>query len=65
MSMTEERSSRMSGSYPQPFGGSQGSMRPAEDIVEYLKAYAREKPEAAALWCLGIGFVLGWKLKPW
>jgi len=24
-----------------------------------------DKPEAAALWCLGIGFVLGWKLKPW
>jgi hypothetical protein len=35
------------------------------DIVEYLKEYAREKPEVAALWCLGIGFVLGWKLKPW
>jgi hypothetical protein len=40
-------------------------MRPAEDIVEYLKDYARERPEVAALWCLGIGFILGWKLKPW
>lgn len=38
---------------------------PAEDVLNYLKTYAREKPEAAALWCLGIGFVLGWKLKPW
>jgi hypothetical protein len=35
------------------------------DLIEYLKEYAREKPEVAALWCFGIGFVLGWKLKPW
>jgi hypothetical protein len=35
------------------------------DLVEYLKEYAREKPEVAALWCFGIGFILGWKLKPW
>ncbi len=27
--------------------------------------FAREKPEVTALCCLGIGFVLGWKLKPW
>lgn len=41
---------------------------PAEitnDIVEYLTEYARNKPGYAALWCLGVGFVLGWKLKPW
>ena len=41
---------------------------PAEmgrDVVEYLREYARENPESAALWCFGIGFVLGWKLKPW
>jgi hypothetical protein len=37
----------------------------ARDLVDYLKEYAREKPEVAALWCLGIGFILGWKLKPW
>jgi hypothetical protein len=35
------------------------------DLVEYLKQYARENPGTAAIWCLGIGFVLGWKLKPW
>jgi len=40
-------------------------MDAARDMVEYLKEYAREKPEVAALWCLGIGFILGWKLKPW
>jgi hypothetical protein len=37
----------------------------ARDMLDYLKEYAREKPEVAALWCFGIGFVLGWKLKPW
>ncbi len=35
------------------------------DIVEYLTDYARENPGYAALACLGVGFVLGWKLKPW
>jgi hypothetical protein len=37
----------------------------SEDLMDYLKKYARENPEKAALWCLGIGFILGWKLKPW
>jgi hypothetical protein len=51
---------------------SQGNNSPAkqahhmtQDVMDYLRDYARERPEAAALWCLGIGFVLGWKLKPW
>lgn len=35
------------------------------DLVDYLREYARQKPEVAALWCFGIGFILGWKLKPW
>ena len=33
--------------------------------VTYVRRCVKENPEAAALWCLGIGFVLGWKLKPW
>jgi hypothetical protein len=48
--------------------GAQGERQlrqPAQDILEYLRDYAREKPDVAALWCFGIGFVLGWKLKPW
>jgi hypothetical protein len=43
-------------------------IEPAEmgrDIVQYLREYARDNPESAALWCFGIGFVLGWKLKIW
>lgn len=38
---------------------------PVKDIIESARSYARKNPEAAALWCFGIGFVLGWKLKPW
>jgi hypothetical protein len=36
-----------------------------QGLLDHLKEYAQEKPEVAALWCLGIGFILGWKLKPW
>ncbi len=43
----------------------QSHLSPSEDLMNYLREYAREKPEVVALWCLGIGFVLGWKLKPW
>lgn len=35
------------------------------DMVQYLREYARENPESTALWCFGIGFILGWKLKIW
>ena len=43
----------------------QQDIHPAQDLVEYVKNYAKEKPEMAALYCLMIGFVLGWKLKFW
>lgn len=39
--------------------------KPVDDLVTYLKNYARQEPEVAACVCLGIGFILGWKLKPW
>lgn len=41
------------------------SLHPKQDLVEYVKAYARQKPEVAAMWCFGVGFIVGWKLKPW
>jgi hypothetical protein len=41
------------------------SRRPSNDLVGYFRHYARKKPEVVALWCLGIGFVLGWKMKIW
>jgi hypothetical protein len=40
-------------------------LRPFDDLTSYLREYVRENPEMAALTCLGIGFILGWKLKPW
>lgn len=37
----------------------------APDMFECIKHYAQRHPEKFALWCFGIGFVLGWRLKPW
>ena len=46
--------------------GQQGlSYDPGRDLAHYLREYARARPDVAALWCFGVGFVLGWKLKPW
>jgi len=36
-----------------------------KDLVEYAMEYAKENPGHAALFCIGLGFILGWKLKPW
>jgi hypothetical protein len=41
------------------------SLEPVHDVLCYLREFARQKPEIAALTCLGVGFILGWKLKPW
>jgi hypothetical protein len=38
---------------------------PSRDLPEYFQQYARERPEVVAIWCFGIGFTLGWKLKLW
>ena len=43
----------------------EGPKEITSDVVEYLTAYMRDNPGYAALACVGIGFVLGWKLKPW
>ncbi|HQX50868.1 MAG TPA: hypothetical protein PLY87_08435 [Planctomycetaceae bacterium] len=40
-------------------------LQPTADVVDYLRQYARQKPDVAALWCLGIGIIIGWKIKPW
>src|SRR4051812_42051886 len=39
--------------------------RMAGDVVDSISRYAHEQPVPALLWALGIGFVLGWRLKPW
>lgn len=46
-------------------GYSGDAARLGRDLAQYAKQYAHEKPEAAALWCLAVGFILGWRLKPW
>ena len=40
-------------------------LHPADDVINYVKTYARQNPGTAALWCFGVGFIVGWKLKPW
>lgn len=35
------------------------------DTLESVENYAREKPWSFALWMIGLGFVIGWKIKPW
>lgn len=40
-------------------------LHPVDDFVNYVREYSRERPVAVALWCFGIGFALGWRLKPW
>jgi len=37
----------------------------ANDVLDHLKEYAREHPTSFGLYALGVGFILGWKLKPW
>jgi len=37
----------------------------ANETLDRINAYAREHPTAFGLCALGVGFVLGWKLKPW
>lgn len=50
---------------PERTDESRDQLCPATDLLDYLREYAREKPEMVALWCFSVGFVLGWKLKPW
>jgi hypothetical protein len=41
------------------------NLRPVDDLLAYFREYARERPEVVALTCFCVGFVLGWRLKPW
>jgi len=36
---------------------------PARDLFGLLKDYAHDKPDVCALWCLGLGLIIGWKLR--
>lgn len=43
----------------------ESQLSPLTDLQNYARQYVEEQPEMAAIICLGVGFVLGWKLKPW
>lgn len=55
-------------------GKSQRQSEPTPELAELkdvaeaamcgFRQYAKARPEVIALWCVGIGFVLGWKLRP-
>ena len=48
--------------------GDQPEIAELKDIAEAamcgFRQYAKARPEVVALWCVGIGFVLCWKLRP-
>jgi hypothetical protein len=62
---TTKTATRASNARPQTPAKTSDEFDFGHDLIDYLKEYAREKPEVAALWCFGIGFIIGWKLKPW
>lgn len=45
--------------------GPQSELQFVDQISAYIRKQAHANPEKFALTCLGVGFVLGWKLKPW
>lgn len=46
----------------QAYGG-RYVVEPARDLASLLRDYAHEKPDVAAMWCFGLGFIIGWKLR--
>jgi hypothetical protein len=46
----------------QPVTWAESTLR---SVVDSLEDYARARPLSFAMWTFGIGFALGWKLKPW
>jgi hypothetical protein len=42
-----------------------GRRHPQHDFVKHVIDYSREHPGVAAFACFSVGFILGWKLKPW
>jgi hypothetical protein len=54
------------GSAPYGHTGQRHSTSPfLGSALEAVESYARDEPWSFALWMIGIGFFLGWKLRPW
>jgi hypothetical protein len=62
-SSTEEQTVPRSQNQPQ--ARTAPSEQTPKSALQHFQEYARERPGVVALWCVGIGFVLGWKLKLW
>ena len=62
-SSTEEYTVPESRNEPQVLG--ECPVRTTKSALEHFQEYGRERPGVVALWCFGLGFVLGWKLKLW
>lgn len=43
--------------------GSHYLAEPARDLGSELLDYAKRNPDVAALWCFGLGMIVGWKLR--
>lgn len=39
--------------------------QPLDDLMNYAQEFARQRPGACALWIFALGFIVGWRLKPW
>ena len=50
---------------PPAFARPKDDINLIDDCAAYFRKYASERPQTMALACLGLGFILGWKLKPW
>lgn len=42
-----------------------GPRQQPQSLQDHLLQFCNENPTTVAAWCFGIGFVLGWRLKPW
>ena len=43
--------------------GSYYVAEPTRDLASQLRDYAKRKPDVAAMWCFGLGVIVGWKLR--
>lgn len=62
--MNQQRS-RINRQNEREMTAAEAEMKPFDDLIRYVRVYAQERPEMFALTCFGIGFILGWRLKPW
>jgi hypothetical protein len=62
-SLTEEQTIPQEQNEPQ--SRTAASEQTPKSALQHFQEYARERPGVVALWCVGVGFVLGWKLKLW